>query len=141
MPALDAAGNPTSNESCYWFDANGVLFERAFDTDGSSLFAIHDYSQKDPGLEGTILSAEFIPNLVSIVNAITASGLDIKEIALNNIDLEEIDVTTYNGPNIYFSLRFSADEDVPVLENIMQLKNFAKLQYVDFRVDNRAYYK
>lgn len=141
MPQLNAAGDPMTNESCYFFDASGTLFEHGFDTEGGSLFAIHDYSQKDPGMNGTILSGEFIPNLISILNVIQTSGVDVQEIALNDIGLQEIDVTTYNGPAIYFSLRFSADEDLPVLQNIMNMKGFSKLQYIDFRVQNRAYYK
>jgi hypothetical protein len=141
MPKLNAAGNPTTNESCYFFDGNGVLFERGFDTQGSSLYAIHDYSQKDPGLGGTIMTSEFTPNLLSIIDVIQKSGVDVQEIALNDIALQEIDVTTYNGPALYFSLRFPADEDLPVLASIMQKSGFAKLKYVDFRVENRAYYK
>ncbi len=141
MPKLDAAGNPTGNESCYWFDAAGTLLTRGFDTEGSSLFAVHDYSGRDPGLGGTILPAEFAGNLMSILDVVRQSGIAVNEIALRDTSLEEIDVTTYNGPDIYFSLRFSADEDLPVLQGIMQKPGFAKLQYIDFRVLNHAYYK
>jgi len=141
MPKLNAAGNPAGDESCYWFDAGGVLFKRGFDTEGSSLFAIHDYSQADPGLGGKILPDEFVANMLSVVSTVRQSGISISEIALRDISLEEIDVTTYNGPDIYFSLRFPSDEDLPVMEDLMLRNNFAKLQYVDFRVENRAYYK
>jgi hypothetical protein len=141
MPKIDTNGNPLGDEFCYWFDDTGTLFQKAFDTEGSALFAVHDYAQSGLGLGGEILPDIFVPNMLSILDTVKASGLTVKEIALNDLTLEEIDVSTYNGPDIYFSLRFSAAEDLPVLQELMQKSNFASLQYVDFRTENRAYYK
>ncbi len=141
MPKTDENGNPIGDEFCYWFDDTGTLFQKAFDTEGSALFAVHDYAQSGLEIGEKILPDLFVPNMLSILGAIKASGLTVKEIALNDIGLEEIDVSTYNGPDIYFSLRFSADEDLPVLQELVQKPTFPSLQYVDFRTENRAYYK
>jgi hypothetical protein len=141
MPKTDASGYPVGSESCYLFDAQGTMFQRAFDTQGGLLFSVHDHSQTGLGLGAKILPAEFIPNMLSILNDIQKSGLDPEEIALNDLSLEQINVTTHNGPAVYFSLRFSADEDLPVLQSIMAQPGFGKLQYIDFTVENRAYYK
>ncbi len=134
-------GNPITNEECFWFDASGTLFEKAYDTEGSALFAVHDYSQAGLGLTQQILPNIFITNFMSILDVVKQSGLTVKEIALKDLNLQEIDVATYEGPDVYFSLRFSAANDLPVLTNLMAKPGFAKLQYVDFRVENRAYYK
>ncbi len=141
-PAAVASDTASSeDENCYWFDNQGVLFSRTFDTQGSLMFAIHDYSQNGRGLNNRALPDEFVPNLISIVNVIRASGVHVDDVALRDIGLQEIDVTTYDGPSLYFSLRFPADEDLSVLQNLMAKPGFNKLQYVDFRVENRAYYK
>ncbi|MGC9598776.1 MAG: hypothetical protein ABSE18_00065 [Minisyncoccia bacterium] len=129
------------NENCYWFDSQGVLFARTFDTQGSQMFSVHDYSQSGRGLGNKILPDEFVPNLVSIVNVIRTSGIQVDDVALKDIGLQEIDVTTYDGPTLYFSLRFPADEDLAVLQNLMAKPGFNTLQYIDFTVENRAYYK
>ncbi len=140
-----SAGTPdiAANERCYWFDAQGVAFEKAFDTEGSLVFAVHDYSGSNSGLGlgKTILPPEFAPNMVSIINVIRESGIDAKEIALSDIGLQQINVTTYGGPVLYFSLRFPADEDLAVLQSLMAQPGFSKLQYLDFTVENRAYYR
>jgi cell division septal protein FtsQ len=141
MPKADANGNPAGDEACFWFDTSGVMFETAFDTQGSALFAIHDYSESNAALGGKILPDIFILNLISILNVLKQSGLTIKEVALQDIGLQEIDISTYNGPDVYFSLRFPANEDLPVLQNLITQPGFSSLQYVDFRVENRAYYK
>jgi hypothetical protein len=141
MPAIDANGNPSGDESCFWFDDTGTLFEKAFDTEGSELFAVHDYSQKGLGIGKNILPGIFVPNMLSILGTVKASSITVKEIALNDISLQEVDVSTYNGPGFYFSLRFSADDDLEVLRQLMEKPDFNSLQYVDFRTENRAYYK
>ena len=132
---------PEAEEQCYWFDNEGTAFEKTFDTQGSLMFAVHDYSQGKVGLNGKVLPAPFVDNFISILTVIRESGIDTKEIALKNIDLQEMDITTYNGPALYFSLRFPSDNDLPVLQSLMAKPSFGKLQYVDFRVENRAYYK
>jgi hypothetical protein len=129
------------NESCFWFDQQGTLFEPTLDTEGGLTTVVHDYTGDKPAIGATVLPAEFTPNLISIINAVKESGLAIQDIALHDLSLEEIDITTINGPDVYFSLRFPADNDIPVLESLMAKPGFNKLQYIDFRVENRAYYK
>jgi hypothetical protein len=141
MPGTDTAGDPSGDESCFWFDESGTLFQKAFDTEGSELFAVHDYAQTGLGIGGKILPDLFVGNMLSILDAIQASGLTAKEIALRDLALEEVDVSTYGGPTLYFSLRFSAMEDLSVLQALAQRSDFNSLQYIDFRTENRAYYK
>jgi hypothetical protein len=141
MPQGAASGATAASENCYWFDDTGFMFARTLDTQGNLIFVVHDYSQTGRGLAQEILPDEFVPNFISIIDALKASGIGVSDIVLKDISLEEIDVTTQNGPALYFSLRFSADEDLPVLEDLMTKSDFSKLQYVDFRVENRAYYK
>lgn len=131
----------SSGENCFWFDDQGIAFASTLDTEGGAIVVIHDYASSTAALDESVLPVEFMPNLISIVNALKSSGLDVQEIALNDLSLEQINVTTANGPTIYFSLRFPADEDLPVLENLMAKPGFDKLAYIDFTVENRAFYK
>ncbi len=130
-----------TNEQCSWFDESGIMFEDGFDSEGSVVMAVHDYSQSSAPLGAAILPARFVPNLISIIKVLRASGLNVKEVRLNDIGLEEIQATTYDGPDIYFSLRFPADDDLPVIQSLMADPGFKNLQYLDFRTEDRAYYK
>ena len=104
MPATSTL----SGEQCFWFDNQGIAFSNTLDTEGGAITVIHDYSQDNVALDGRpILPAEFVPNLISIVNAIKTSGLDVRQIALNDLSLEQINVTTANGPAIYFRFALS----------------------------------
>ncbi|MDP3948491.1 MAG: FtsQ-type POTRA domain-containing protein [bacterium] len=155
---------PNQRESafnCWWFDSSGVIFRKAISVEGNLIASLSDYSQKNIGLNSKILPDEFIPNIFSIFRAVSASGLSVKEMRLNDLALQEIEVDTYNGlpadlsakalasvealakagPKIYFSLRFTADNVPEVIKSLKEKTTFGSLQYVDFRVENRVYYK
>jgi len=151
----------SASDSCWWFDSSGVIFRKAISVEGNLITSLNDYSQKNIGLNSKILPDEFIPNIFSIFRAVSASGLSVKETRLNDLALQEIEVDTYNGlpadlsaialataealakagPKIYFSLRFSADNVPEVIKSLKEKTTFGSLQYVDFRVENRVYYK
>jgi hypothetical protein len=128
-------------DNCWWFDKDGFIFQKSLSAEGGLITTINDYSQKGGGLNFKILPDEFIANAFSIFEVLKASGLAIKEIRLNDISLQEIEVDTYAGPKFYFSLRFPSTNDLQVIQSFLSKPGFNKLQYLDFRVENRAYYK
>ncbi|HEY5221289.1 MAG TPA: hypothetical protein VIJ29_04075 [Candidatus Paceibacterota bacterium] len=134
-----AIGGP--NAPCYWFDNTGTIFEKAGETQGDLVFVVYDSAQAPRGLDEEVLSTEFLTNFISIMNVLKGSGLGVRAIELNNLSLEEVDVVTANGPEIYFSLQFPADEYLPVIQKLMLQSNFDKLQYIDCRTQNRLFYK
>jgi hypothetical protein len=127
--------------SCYWFDNTGTIFERSFDTQGNAIFVVNDAAQAAHGLNQKVLPDVFLPNFISIINVLHKSGLAVNTIALNDLSLQEVDVATQNGPTIYFSLRFPADDYLPVIQKLMLQPGFGKLHYIDCRTQNRLYYK
>ncbi len=130
-----------TNASCDWFDNTGTIFEKAGETQGDLVYTVYDRAQAPRGLNEKVLPTEFLPNFISIMNVLRASGLSVQAIELNDLSLEEVDVLTANGPTIYFSLQFPADEYLPVIQKLMLQSNFSKLQYVDCRTENRLFYR
>jgi hypothetical protein len=131
----------SAGASCYWFDDTGTIFERSSDAQGDLIYVVDDSAQSPKGLGEKVLSDEFLPNFLSILSVLQQSGLGVKAIELNDLGLEEMDVITTNGPTIYFSLRFSADEYLPVIQSLMLQPTFDRLQYIDCRTENRVFYK
>ena len=105
------------------------------------MFVVYDRAQAPRGLDQKVLPDEFLPNFISIMNVLKESGLAMRSIELNDLSLEEVDVLTANGPTIYFSLQFPADEYLPVIQKLMLTPTFDKLQYIDCRTQNRLFYK
>ncbi len=140
--ATSSPAQISAPNECFWFDENGTIYKRSFDAEGGLITVVHDYSQNGLGFFSPVLPRpEFIANLLGIFRVLAASGLSAKEIRLNDVSLQEIEVDTYEGPALYFSVRFPADNDLPVIKSLETGGGFSKLHYIDFRVENRAYYK
>ncbi|RJQ29330.1 FtsQ-type POTRA domain-containing protein [Candidatus Parcubacteria bacterium] len=132
--------DPTNNP-CFWFDTEGVVFERALGVEGNLIKVLNDYAEEPLGLGRKILPDRFVSNLLSIFEVLGRSGLSVREVRLDNLLNEEIEVRTNGGPKLYFSLRFSAASTLAAIETVTARSDFKRLEYVDFRVENRAYYK
>jgi hypothetical protein len=127
--------------SCVWFDDTGTIFARAGDTQGSIIFVTYDRSQSLRGLNQKVLPEEFLQNFISVMDVLRGSGLGVRAIELNDLSLQEVDVSTTNGPTIYFSLQFPADEYLKVIQKFMLQSKFDTLQYIDCRTEHRVFYK
>jgi hypothetical protein len=127
--------------SCFTIDNTGFTFANAPHAEGGLVHVIDDYTGRNIGLATSTLPSEFIVNLFSAFHALQAARIGVREVRLENLALQELRVTTYDGPDIYFSLRFNEDDAAAVLSSLKSRGGFSNLGYVDFRVQNRAYYK
>ena len=127
--------------SCYWFDENGVMFKPALASQGNLILVVSDYSGRGLVYGDKIVPDKFISNLFSIFEVLQSAKLNVKEIDLNNLDSEEIDVYLNNGPELMFSLRFDDSSDLSVIDYFINKQKLNQLQYIDFRSQNRALYR
>lgn len=132
----------TSGErACSWFDDEGFLIEHVAGAAGSLILVVHDYSDP-PRIEGRyVLPRESFGNLLSVLRLVETTDLVVREIAINKNALEEVRVEQESGPLLYFSLRFPLVGGEAALSSLKETANFDKLRSVDFRVQNRVYYK
>ena len=98
-----------ANAPCYWFTIP-VRFLRRRGRRKEASVSVYDSAQQPRGLNQAVLSDEFLPYFISIMNVLKGTGLAVRAIELDVLSLQEVDVLTMNGPTIYFSLQFSADE-------------------------------
>ncbi|MBI2888830.1 MAG: FtsQ-type POTRA domain-containing protein [Candidatus Liptonbacteria bacterium] len=143
--AADATPRDSAPGGCWWFDKSGVLFARALDGEGGLLKTVHDYSGRTLGIGSVALPSHLMGNLLEIFLVLRESGAVAGEVRLEDLSREEVEVVTLNGPRLYFSLRFPlaaiADAVRQIFSESGQFPHPQKLQYVDFRVENRVYYK
>jgi hypothetical protein len=130
---------------CWWFDGEGKLFARAPGGEGGLLKTVYDYSGRTLGTGMAALPPPLMANLLEIFSALREGGAVTGEVRIDDISREEIEVATLNGPRLYFSLRFSLGAAADAVRQVFlgggQFPSARKLQYVDFRVENRVYYK
>ena len=129
------------DSQCMWFDDDGTLYQQALAVQGSLIRAVYDYSGNDIALNAKILPEELISNLFSIFDALSRAGVSVQEVRYEDPKLQEVRVTTHDGPELYFGLRFSALYAPEVVLSLREKGELSKLKYIDFRVENRAYYR
>ncbi len=134
-------GKADTSPSCAWFDGEGVLFEQALNAEGALVRTVRDYSRSPISLGQRVLPANFFVNLRSVFDALDLGGIHAREVALSDIELQEVEVRTFEGPRILFSIRFPAENTLSVIKSLKEKVNFAALENLDFRVENRAYYR
>lgn len=126
--------------SCYWFDEDGIIFEEAPLVEGEIIYKIIDSSNRELMLGDRVLDENLFNNLILIFKTLEKSGLNLKTLRLENLSAQEIVVESPSMPKIYFSLRFDPDFSLSVFENLKKT-NLEKVEYIDLRIKNRAYYK
>jgi hypothetical protein len=123
---------------CGWFDKNGILFAETLNVEGQLINKVADFSNRQLKLGDKALDDKFFQNLIKIFEFLEKSGLRIKSLKLENLELQE--VKTESSPIIYFSLRFAPDSAFDALKTLKN-KGLKNIEYIDLRIENRVFYR
>lgn len=127
---------------CFWFDKNGIIFLEAPIVETELLRKVNDYTGRYFKIGDSILSQNLAENLTGIFIVIDKAGIASKTLDLNDIGLEEVVLEPLAGtPKIYFSLKFNSEFAISAIKELKESGKWPVLKYVDFRSENRAYYK
>ncbi len=134
------ASQSVKGEGCWWFDKEGIIFAKAPSMEGNLINKIDDFSVRPLKIGDKILEEKFLSNLLKILEILEKSDLKIKSLKLEDIALQEIIADSPAMPKIYFSLRIDPIFVPAALESIKKI-GLEKMEYIDLRIENRAYYK
>ena len=129
-------------QSCYWVDPNGIIFERAPIAEGQLVQTIYDDASGAFGLIGEPVLAESSFQIVKkVVEGTQALGLAVRRMRITH-ELQELRVDTEQGARILFSLRFDPEPTaLPALARFMKKPGLTRVEYLNLTVENRAYVK
>ncbi len=126
--------------SCVWIDSFGVALEAAPATDGQLVNMIYSASKEPVQLGEHVIEENKFIYFKKILDVIVSARIAVSRI--------EYDVMTYGvvvktsaGARLLFSLRFDPGFTIAPFSSIADRKDFSRMDYVDFRIENRVYYK
>ncbi|GEM_PF-6378700 len=124
---------------CAWVDPRGVAFQYAPFAEGQLITSISEDGVLPP-LGATVLPDDQFTRLRRVVGIVQSAGLMVERIVFDR-KLLEVAVTARNAPALAFSLRFDSSFAATVLSALSVRKDFRNIGTVDFRVEQKAYYR
>ena len=140
--ATSTASNGVASSDCFWFDKEGVVFAKAPTAEGNLIYRVNDYSGRTLVFGDKALENDFLTNLLKIFEVLEKANLKAKSLRLENLALQEIiaEPVVDFSPRVYFSLKADPVFGLSALTSFKNI-DLAKIDYIDLRVPNRAYYK
>lgn len=139
---IGGAQSEKQNEECFAFDREGVIFSRAPQAEGSLFFLIRNENPFSGFLGGNILPRrDWMRNVFDAVSVINDHNRNANLAIIKNYAVEEWEVRLWDGPRLLFSLNFIPQNLSGLLQNLDKKFDLDKLEYIDFRVQNRIFYK
>lgn len=129
---------------CFLIDRSGLAFEKAADSRGFLILRIIDKRGTNIELNKKVLSPEFMEftrNLKQNFKNITNRNLRLLE--LEHPAQREI-IALVDGWKAIFDISGDPEKQLFVLKEVLEKEikeNISKLDYIDLRVEGRAYYK
>jgi hypothetical protein len=131
----------SSEEACYAFDNDGIIFSNLPQLEGMLILKIEDQNNRVPVLGKSFLKPEWFKNIITAYNILEKKGWSVKQLVIRDLSLKEWEAKLVAGPTLYFSFNFIPADFEKLTARLSEKINLAGLKYLDFRVPSRIYYK
>ncbi len=132
-------------KKCYYIDQQGIAFEKAPETKGTLILVIKDNSQSLIKIGDRIIEKDELTSLVQIKQRLTSQlGLGVLNFEIEANALRDLRASINQGWYILFDWTKDLEKQVEALKLILSekiKKDRINLEYVDLRIEGRAYYK
>ncbi|PIR44181.1 hypothetical protein COV23_01340 [Candidatus Wolfebacteria bacterium CG10_big_fil_rev_8_21_14_0_10_31_9] len=129
------------NQKCYWFDDTGMAFSESPVIESELFKKVSDFSGQEIKLGEKVMPEKFFENLKKIFKIIDVSVINSNTIKIKDMSLQEVEVDSLADPKLLFSLNNNPEFSLSAIDSLKKSGKWEKLNYIDFRVENRAYYK
>ncbi len=128
------------SDFCYWLDKSGRVLEKAPSAEGELVPTVFAVGGGEAAGGQPVLPIESFNNLVSFFNLLKSTGLKNFRFHVDRSE-QELLAEQKGLASIYVNLRYKPDFIEGPLRRIMQSPGLSKLSYLDFRTQNRVYFR
>ena len=130
---------------CYYIDKEGVIFENAPRTSGTLILVINDKSSEKLVIGRSVVGKEFMETLINLRDFLLVQlNLKVLDFTIEAYPSQDLRVNTHEGWYALFDKSRDLKNQLDALKLVLEEKikdKRQKLEYVDLRIENRAYYK
>lgn len=126
-------------DDCFWFDKEGIIFAPAPAGEGVLWKSVYDSAPRQGKIGDNVLDDDLRENLFKIFSVIDSAGIPVLKFEVDSSFKQEIGALSLAGPKLLFSLRLDPGFTAEPLESLKD--KFLSLEYVDFRSENKVFYK
>lgn len=138
-PAIN--NSPEGTRRCWWFDEEGIIFKETAAVESELFNRVNDFSGRNLSAGDEIMPARLFENLKAIFSILEKIDLNAKTVNLDDLSIEEVYIESISDPKVIFSLRHNPSFILGAVEALKKDGRWKKVLYVDFRVENKVYYK
>ncbi len=130
------------NGQCFAFDKNGVIFKNVPKFEGYLILKVFDENLRAILIGYSLLpEKDWLKNFQEIISEVKESDLKIKEIRIKSFGLREWEIILASGLILKMSFENRPQNLKEIIHRLSQQVDFNQLEYIDFRIPNRLYYK
>lgn len=130
-------------DDCFYIDDEGVIYQGAPMMEGGLVLTIEETREKTVHLKEKVVSLDCL-NFILATKKQLGEELNLLATKFKINSIHDLVVTTSEGWQIYFDPSASAQNQIRVLARVLEeeiKEDRAGLEYIDLRMENRAYYK
>lgn len=128
---------------CYGVTESGMIFAKIPEVRGALILRLEDNHSDIPIVLGAQYfgNQTFLPHVYEVSNILGKENIIPVILRVRDRQLYEWEAVLGNGPTLYFSGFFVPRNLVGVLNDIRRATSFENLTYIDFRVQDKIFYK
>ena len=126
--------------SCFWITEDGQILEKSPTSEGQLINIIHSNKTLDlkPGIY--VLQKKEITHLKTILKILRDINISVTKISYDAETLELV-IKTEEGTRLLFSLYFNPTLVITSIEELFHKQKLNFKDYIDFRTENKVFYK
>jgi len=130
------------NQECFRMDEDGIVFKEAPNMEGYLITKIIDENNVVPIFgKPLIQNKEWQLNMFAVMNVLKANNMPVKEIRIKEYALREYEAIFNSGVRLRFDFDVFPKNFDSILKNTTKTISLDKIEYIDFRIPNKIFYK
>lgn len=130
---------------CFYFDQNGIAFQKAPKTSGFLLLTVDDFRDRTIQLGKTIATDDWIKAVITARDTLWKNNFQVDKFIIPVGSFDEFQTATSAGWKIFFSTKSDIKAQIDAAAGFIEQKltpdKLSKLKYIDLRIDDKIYFK